>query len=56
MQGQEEIQEGLTIEMGILINAWARYRPDPNKKREVEESEKDLEEIFTKDFMNYFMA
>jgi hypothetical protein len=44
------------MQMSILIDAWARYRPDPNKKRKVAQSEKDLVDVFTQGFIDYCMA
>jgi len=53
---REEIQEGLTIEACHLKNAWARYRPDPEKPRDAEGVTYDIKGIFTDSFITYLMA
>ena len=53
---REEIQEGLTIEAIHLKNAWAKYRPDPEKNSDAKGEVYDIKDIFQESFITYLMA
>lgn len=54
-----EMMHGYTISSDMILDAWARYRPDlsinpklKSKKEEREENRKELNHIWTQSFIN----